>query len=95
MALSCFVKTIKLHYFGCIISFLIQIFGSCNNTSGSNINGSSNCSGIKDLYKEIYNTHAKSCNSILYTKTNNATYIGSLFGNMFIMKIVSNYALLK
>ena len=27
--------------------------------------------------KERYNTHAKSCNSILYTKINSATYICS------------------
>ena len=36
----------------------------------------------KDFYKERYNTHAKSCNSILYTKTISATYIGSIFGTM-------------
>ena len=28
---------------------------------------------INDFYKERYNTHMKSCNSILYTKTNSAT----------------------
>ena len=30
-------------------------------------------STTKDLSKERYNTHSKSCNSILYTKTNSAT----------------------
>ena len=40
---------------------------------------------IKDFSKKIYNTHAKSCNSILYTKTNSATYIGSIFGTMFCL----------
>ena len=42
------------------------------------------------FYNERYNTHecavhtvhAKSCISILYTKTNSATYIGSILGNM-------------
>ena len=37
---------------------------------------------IKDFSKERYNTHAKSYNSILYTKTNSATYIVSIFGTM-------------
>ena len=34
---------------------------------------------IKDFTKERNNTHAKSGTSILYTKTNSATYIGSIF----------------
>ena len=42
---------------------------------------------IKDFSKERYNTNTKWCNSILYTKTNSATYIGSIFWNygLFIM----------
>ena len=36
----------------------------------------------KDFSKVRYNTHAKSCNSILYTKTNSATYIWLIFGTM-------------
>ena len=35
-----------------------------------------------DLIKERYNTYTKSCNSILYTKSNSATYIGSIFGTI-------------
>ena len=35
---------------------------------------------------ERYNTHATSCNSILYTKTNSATYIGSIFRTMCCFK---------
>ena len=38
---------------------------------------------IKYFSKERYNTHVKSCNSILYTKTNTATYIGSIFMFLF------------
>ena len=32
------------------------------------------------LIKDI--TYAKSCNSILYTQPNSATYVGSIFGIM-------------
>ena len=35
---------------------------------------------IKDFPKERYNTHAKSCNSNLYTKYPGATYSGLLLG---------------
>ena len=33
--------------------------------------------------KERYNTHEKSCNSILYTKTHSATYIGSILSVVY------------
>ena len=33
----------------------------------------------KDFSEERYNTLVKSCNSILYTKTNSVTYIVSIF----------------
>ena len=36
----------------------------------------------QDFSKERYNTHAKSWNSILYIKTNSATYIGSILDTM-------------
>ena len=36
----------------------------------------------KDFSKERHNTHVKSCNSILYTKTNSATYKVSSLGTM-------------
>ena len=35
-----------------------------------------------DFYKERYYVYVKSCNSILYTKTYSANYIGSILGNM-------------
>ena len=40
---------------------------------------------IKDFSKERYNTHTKSYNSILYTKTNNATNIGLIFGTIYYL----------
>ena len=36
----------------------------------------------KEFSEERYNTHVKSCNSILYTKNNSAIYIGLIFGTM-------------
>ena len=36
----------------------------------------------KDFSKERYNTHAKSCNSNLYTKYPSTTYIGLLLATI-------------
>ena len=36
-----------------------------------------------------YNTHAKLCNSILYTKTNNATYRWLIFGTLDFYNVKS------
>ena len=43
----------------------------------------------KDISNEKYNTPSKSCNSTLYTKTNSATYIGSIFGTMCFYNVNS------
>ena len=39
----------------------------------------------KDYNMGRNNTYAKTCNSILYTYTKSATYIGSLFGTTYCL----------
>ena len=58
-------------------------------------NNHSTHSVIKDCYKERYNTHDKSCNSILYKKQQHH-YIGSIFGTMccLLSKFLLNYKII-